>query len=168
MQYVPDLKINKIYEIDKELLKKLEVKALILDIDNTLTTHGNPVPADGIVNWVAQMKADKVPMVIVSNNSHNRVRPFAGKLGIPFIANGKKPLKGGLRRAVKQFNLQPQQICVVGDQLFTDILGGNRLGMKTILVTPFEEETGRFFKIKRKLEQRLMRKYRSKNEDEYV
>ena len=162
MRFIPDLKIDKIYEIDEALLKKMDVQALILDIDNTLATHGNPVPAEGVAEWIENMKKIGIPMIIVSNNSYHRVKPFADELGIMFVASGKKPLKKGLRCAAEKMGISPEHVAVVGDQLFTDILGGNRLGMKTILVSPIEEETGRFFRVKRRLENRLMKRYTEK------
>ncbi|WP_040197491.1 YqeG family HAD IIIA-type phosphatase [Candidatus Soleaferrea massiliensis] len=160
MRCTPDCRLDKIYEIDRKLMEKLGIRALILDIDNTLTTHGNPVPAEGVTQWIERMRKQDVPMVIVSNNSHHRVKPFADALGLGFIAGGKKPLRSGLRLACEQMGVRPQETGVVGDQLFTDILGGNRMGMKTILVTPFELETGRFFRIKRGIERRMMRNYK--------
>ncbi|MDF2567672.1 MAG: superfamily [Oscillospiraceae bacterium] len=156
---VPDLILSSVLDITPDLLKRMRVKAVVLDVDNTLTTHGNPVPGKGILEWIEYMKEQKVPMMIVSNNTHERVKPFAKLLGIEFVSMGLKPMTRGFSRACKKFALHPSEIAVVGDQIFTDIIGGNLKGMKTILVSPFDVETGLFFKLKRKMEKSLINKY---------
>ena len=181
---VPDFRFHRIYEITGEWLEEHRLKALVLDVDNTLTTHNNPVPDEPVTQWLERMRAAEIPMVILSNNHEERVRPFANLLDLPFVSDGAKPLKKGLARChellAAQVSLQqqeaarreilqgsrsaasvppelfPNQIAVVGDQLFTDILGGSRYGMTTVLVDPIEPETGWFFRFKRLLEERLL------------
>lgn len=185
----PDFRFHRIYEITPEWLEEHRLKALVLDVDNTLTTHNNPVPEEAVVQWLEQMRSAGIPMVILSNNHEERVRPFADRLGLPFVSDGAKPLKKGMSRclalladeaALRQEEaareeirqgvrsaaslppaLFPNQIAVVGDQLFTDILGGSRCGMTTVLVDPIEPETGCFFRIKRWLEERLLSEARA-------
>ena len=96
--------------------------------------------------------------MIVSNNSERRVKPFADLLGLDYVARGCKPLTIGMTRACKKFGLAPQQVAIVGDQLFTDILGGKWKGMRSILTEPLHLEDGPFFRFKRGLEKRLMKK----------
>ena len=162
--FQPDLIVKNVTMITTELLKKHHVKALILDVDNTLTTHGNPEPGEGVMQWLETMRQADIPMMIVSNNSQNRVKPFAEILQLEFVSRGLKPLTVGMTRACKRFGLTPSEVAIVGDQLFTDILGGKLKGMKCILTEPICYESGAFFKLKRKLENKLMKSRKSKEE----
>lgn len=131
------------------------VKGLLLDIDNTLTTHDNPAPAEGVREWVNRMKLAGIRMRLISNNHAPRVTPFAKTLGIPCICESLKPLKKGFSTAMKQMHLPKDKLCVVGDQIYTDILGANWFKVKSIYVSPIERENWKgheFLWIKRVLE----------------
>ncbi len=158
MNFYPQYMVKCVDEITPEHLQKWGIRGLILDIDNTLTTHDNPVPGQGVALWLKQMRDNGVQMIVLSNNTAQRVEPFAKILGLPFVANGKKPLKSGYLRCSKALGLPRDQLCMVGDQLFTDIWGGNCFGCKTILVEPIQLESMPFFKVKRFLEKQLLKK----------
>lgn len=157
--FYPTIDVRGVCDITLELLGRLGVRALILDVDNTLTTHDNPVPSQGVREWLAEMGQAGIPMMIVSNNHYERVKPFAQLLGLPFVEDGRKPLSSGMSRAAQSMGVSPREIAVVGDQIFTDILGGNLFGAKTILVQPIELEDKPFFKCKRFLEKGVLRRY---------
>lgn len=150
--------VRSVCAITPELLEQMGVKGLLLDIDNTLTTHDNPVPAEGVVEWLATMQASGIAMRLVSNNHPPRVEPFAALLGIPCVCDGKKPLSKGFRQAQAEMQLPKSSLCVVGDQIFTDILGANWFGVKSIYVPPMELETTAFFKFKRFMEKPFLPK----------
>ena len=133
-------------------LEKLGVCGLLLDIDNTLTTHDNPVPAAGVEAWVAGMQAAGISLCLVSNNHPPRVEPFAKRLGLDFVCEGKKPLTKGYREAVQKMGLSRKEVAAVGDQIFTDVLGANLFGVPCIFVFPMEMEKTRFFRFKRRME----------------
>lgn len=158
-KFYPDLVLHRISELTPAMLAQLGVTALILDVDNTLTTHNNPVPDSDVLLWLKSMGSSNIRLVIVSNNSDERVAAFAKMLGLGYTANALKPLKKGFAQTAAKLRLPPQKIGVVGDQIFTDILGGNLFGAKTILVAPMEPETGPFFRLKRKLEVLVLRGY---------
>lgn len=158
--FTPDDMFDSVTDITPQFLTRNGIKALILDVDNTLTTHGNPQPGAGILQWLDEMHKAKIPMILVSNNSRERVRPFAELLSLDFISRGCKPLTIGLTKACKKFSLCPGEVAIVGDQLFTDILGGKLKGLRCILTAPIQEEDGPFFRLKRKLENRLMKDVR--------
>jgi len=139
-------------DITPELLKEMHVRGLLLDIDNTLTTHDNPVPAPGVLEWIAEMKQAGIRMRLVSNNHPPRVEPFAELLGIPCVCESKKPLSKGFLQAMNEMQLPREQLCVVGDQIYTDILGANWFHVKSIYVRPMEFEKTLFFKFKRTAE----------------
>ena len=148
----------RVTEITPDVLGKMGIRGLILDLDNTLTTHDNPVPADGVLDWIALMKQSGIKLMIVSNNHPPRVRPFADMLGLPFVSEGRKPLTKGFSEAMRKMELKKSQLAAVGDQIYTDVLGANLFGIKMLYVTPIEHEKTTFFKVKRKLERPFLPK----------
>ncbi len=158
MLFRPTLALNTVLDITPEMLGQINVRALILDLDNTLTTHNNPKPADGVLDWIKNMRDNNIKLMIVSNNKTARVTPFADMLGLEFVPSGAKPLPKGFLKAVEKLKLPRNQICAVGDQIFTDILGANFAGIKSIFVFPIEPEPGTLFRIKRAVERPLLPK----------
>ncbi|MFA9381755.1 MAG: YqeG family HAD IIIA-type phosphatase [Acetanaerobacterium sp.] len=156
---IPDLIIDRIWEIDAQVLSALGVRALIVDVDNTLSSHGAPLPEREVAPWLARMDALGVPVVILSNNTKKRVAPFAQGLGLPFVHFAVKPLAHGFQRAARLLRHPAQQIAVVGDQIFTDVVGGNAMGMKTVLVLPIDDDTDRWVRFKRRFEKRYIDQY---------
>lgn len=147
-----DIALNSVLDITPELLSENHIRGLLLDIDNTLTTHDNPVPAEGVEKWIKIMKDSGIRLFLVSNNTPERVSPFAEKIGLEFVCNGKKPLSSGFNRAQKLMNIPFGELAVVGDQIFTDVLGANLKRVKCIYVRPMELEKKGFLKFKRKIE----------------
>lgn len=143
---------RKVTDITPEFLKKNNIKGLILDLDNTLTTHDNPKPAEGVMDWIGLMKKSCVKLMIVSNNHPPRVKPFADMLGLPFVSEGRKPLTKGFSEACRLMELKKAEIAAVGDQIFTDVLGANLFRIRMLYVSPIEHEKTAFFKLKRALE----------------
>ncbi len=155
----PDLYLPHVTAITTRHLHRLGVRALILDVDNTLATHGNPQPGEGVLDWLRGMSAAGVPMMLLSNNYPRRVKPFAGALGLPFTAIAAKPLPIGFWRAQAKLDVPKHEIAVVGDQLFTDVLGGRLYGAATILIQPIMPEKTWMFKLKRRLERNILKRY---------
>lgn len=148
-----DIALQSIHDLTPEILKENEIQGLLLDLDNTLTTHDNPRPADGVLDWIALMKETGIKMVIVSNNHYDRVKPFAEMLGLEFVCEGKKPLSDGFNRAQKLMNIPFKNLAVVGDQIYTDVLGANlKRDVKCVYVFPIEHEKKGFLAFKRKIE----------------
>ncbi len=144
--------------ITVELLEHYNIKGLILDLDNTLTTHDNPIPAENVEKWLENMRQNNIKMMIVSNNTYERVKPFAENLRLEFVCDGKKPFSKGFNEAQKRMNIPFENISAVGDQIFTDILGANLKGIKSIFVFPIQHETTAFFKFKRFMEKPFLPK----------
>ncbi|MBQ9482757.1 MAG: YqeG family HAD IIIA-type phosphatase [Ruminiclostridium sp.] len=149
MIFKPRIWVKNVLSIDKAFLDEHGIDALILDLDNTLSMHGDPAAEQGIPEWLDKMRELGVKMTVVSNNTNRRVAPLAAKLGLDFTANGAKPLTFGLNKALKRLGTARERTAVVGDQIFTDVMGGNFAKMPTILVEPFHVEKGILFKIKR-------------------
>jgi len=150
---------KRLITLDAAFFLANKVRLLVLDIDNTLTTHDNPVPAEGVQAWINTMRAAGLILVLLSNNSPERVRPFAELLSLPFEAKAAKPLTPGLRRLQTRYGVTRQEMVLIGDQLFTDMLCGNLGGVRTVLVEPYELETHGFLAFKRKLERPFLHRY---------
>ena len=158
--FKPKERIDKMICITPEMLAEVGVNSLLLHIDNTMTTHNNPVPAEGVTEWIQRMKAAGVNMMVVSNNNGERVSKFSSLVGLEFEGSAKKPLTFGFRRACRRLGVNPENTAVVGDQLFTDMMGGNLLGAYTILTKPYQLEKSVPFRFKRALERVVMKFWR--------
>lgn len=158
MLFKPTYVFNNVTEITADFLNKHNIKGLILDLDNTLTTHNNPNPPQSSLDWLDKMKKSGIKMMIVSNNSAKRVTPFAKALGLHFVPNGRKPLTFGYTQAIKEMGIHKKSIAAVGDQIFTDILGSNLKGIRSLFVFPIEPETSLPFRFKRACEKPFLPK----------
>jgi HAD superfamily phosphatase (TIGR01668 family) len=156
--FKPTYVFDKVGEITPEFLHKKQIKGLLLDLDNTLTTHNNPVPPQSSLDWLDKMRAAGIKLMIVSNNHAPRVTPFAEQLGLDFVSEGKKPLTFGYTRAIKRLGLEKRNVAAVGDQIFTDVLGSNLKGIRSIFVFPIKPETSLPFRFKRAIEKAFLPK----------
>lgn len=162
MKLYPNLYLTNIKEITIELLKKHKIKGLILDIDNTLIDYDKNL-LDGANAWCENLKQDGIKMCIVSNtNKVKKVEKVAKILDLEYIYFAHKPSKKGLLKAQKMLNLKPEEIATVGDQIFTDVYGGNRVGMFTILTKPIDERDILITRLKRPFEKIVVKKYLKK------
>lgn len=164
MLFKPSFWLKNVLSIDKEFLKENHIRGLVLDLDNTLSMHGSPAAENGVMEWLDDMRNFGIRMVVVSNNTEKRVEPLARQLGLDFISFGCKPLTKGITKAIRKMGLQKKEVALVGDQIFTDIIGGNLKGIKTVLVEPFHLEDKPSFKLKRKLESVVFKRDYSKLE----
>ena len=152
MIFKPHIKRERITDITVEDLKTIGVTALMLDVDNTMSTHGGQVLTDGLLDWIKYMQDNGIKLTVLSNARKSRVEPFANKISLDFIHLGLKPLPFGYFRAAKALSTKRKNTAIVGDQLFTDMLGGFLSGVKKILLTPILLEDKPSFIIRRKLE----------------
>ncbi|MBR3145125.1 MAG: YqeG family HAD IIIA-type phosphatase [Clostridia bacterium] len=148
----PHIKLDRITEITPDILKKHSIRALILDVDNTLSTHHGNKIVEGFEEWKKEMHDSGIKLMVLSNSLKHRIEPFSKRIKLPFISSGMKPLPIGYFRATKKLGEKRKHTAIVGDQIFTDVLGGNLTGVKTILLTPIKPEKQLRFRLKRKLE----------------
>lgn len=128
---------DKIYEISGAALGRRGIRLLLADLDNTLVPYGVPLPDEKLKSWRDELAAHGVTLFILSNNRHeSRPRTFAQALDVPYIGHAGKPKTASFVKAMEQMGVAPEQTAIVGDQIFTDVLGGNRAGVATILVKP--------------------------------
>ena len=126
-------------KLTPEILSTNNIKGMILDVDETLVPFKNAIIPDEVTSWADQMR-QVVDIWLVSNNlSESRIGNIAQGLDFPYFAWAKKPSRRKLRQAAQEMNLPENKIAMVGDRIFTDVVGGNRLGMFTILVEPMAE-----------------------------
>ena len=155
MKIYPDKYIDKVEQITIEFLQKNKIKALILDVDNTLIDYNKNL-SQSIIDWAKKLKKQGIKLYILSNtNQKEKVEKVAKTLEIPFRNLAKKPLKAGFLKIQKELKEKPENIGVVGDQIFTDILGGNRCNMFTILVEPIDPKDFWYTAWKRPIENKI-------------
>ena len=159
----PDIKLTRVTDISAELLAKYGIKALILDVDNTLSTHHGEVLTEGLEAWLDRMLKNGVKLIILSNSKQRRVEPFAEKINLPFISMGLKPLPFKFSSALKLLGTKRRETAIVGDQIFTDTLGGNLYGVTTILLDPIKLESSKSFKFMRNADRAVYKIYGIKN-----
>lgn len=161
----PNVKLHGITDITVELLNKFNIKALLLDVDNTMSTHHGTQLTEGLTEWIAYMQKNGIKLIVLSNSKKFRIEPFAERIGLPFISLACKPLPTGYLRGVKALGEKRKNTAIVGDQIFTDVLGGNAVGVKTVLLTPIKLEDGLSFKIRRNLEKKIYKLYNIKDSE---
>lgn len=154
----PTLYLDRFEQLTPALLKKLGITALLLDVDNTLSDgHGLPI-APEVEAHIDLLKKEGVRLCILSNNGAERVGKFSEPLGIPYIAHAKKPSAEGVLRALQLLAAEKSEALMVGDQLYTDVSGGNRAGIKTALVRPRGGAEPWFILLKRGLERPFVKR----------
>jgi len=149
----PDLHFKNVTEIDPQLFVEKNINFIIFDIDNTLAEFDNPVLFDGVREWLDRVQAAGINCCLASNNRRERVEKFNEQLGFYAIWRSAKPFSIMLRRALKKHGFKPSETCVIGDQIFADIMAANLGGMTSILVDPLTDAyEGWFVAFKRWLE----------------
>lgn len=131
-----------IYSIDIHALAEQGVRVVLADLDNTLARYSERTPSQQLLEWKDALEQSGIRLFVVSNSRKStRADQFCKAAGIPYIKHAGKPKKKGFLRAMELNDVTPEQAVMVGDQIFTDILGGNRCGIDTILVRPVSNDT---------------------------
>lgn len=154
----PDLYVDSLLDIPLNELQSKNIKAFILDLDNTITEWNSNHIREEIGTWFQNILSQGFRACILSNNGQERVVRVAESLGIPFISRAQKPRRGAFHRAVSLMGVKPEETAVIGDQIFTDVLGGNRAGLYTILVVPIARREFVGTKFSRAMEYFVLRR----------
>ncbi|MGJ7921449.1 YqeG family HAD IIIA-type phosphatase [Neobacillus sp. LXY-4] len=161
-KFLPNQHVKSIFDITPKSLKEKGVKAIITDLDNTLVEWDRAYATPNLIEWFEDMKKNGILVTIVSNNNEERVKAFSDPLGIPFIFQARKPMVRAFQKALNQMGVQKEEAVVIGDQLLTDVLGGNRGGFHTILVVPVAKTDGFITKFNRQIERIILNWFRKK------
>ncbi|TCP54577.1 hypothetical protein EV586_104197 [Tumebacillus sp. BK434] len=152
-QLIPDLYVESVFHIDLDELQQRGVKGIITDLDNTLVRWDEPDATPKLIEWLDHVRDTRgIKVCVVSNNKDHRVEKFSKPLNIPFIGRARKPKRAPFLRALEVLGTKREETVVIGDQLFTDVLGGNRMNMYTILVMPVADKEWIGTKVLRAME----------------
>lgn len=144
--------MDSVREITPTLLREIGARAVLTDLDNTIALHDAPRPTEEGAAWLRSLKDAGIPVFVVSNNHYERVAKFCEPLGVGFIHKSGKPFGRGIPRALRELGLRRNEVVLVGDQLFTDVLAASWHRVPCILTQPIELETKPFLRFKRVLE----------------
>lgn len=149
------------YDIDYKELYEKGIRGIIFDIDNTLVEHGAPATGKAI-DFFEELRAIGMDTCLISNNKEPRVKPFAEAVKSKYVFDAHKPSRTNYIRAMELMGTDRDSTCFVGDQLFTDVYGANRTGIKSFLVKPIHPKEEIQIVLKRKLEKIVLFFYRKK------
>ena len=155
----PTKALNSIFELPIEELKQAGIKGIIFDIDNTLVPYDEVEPTEQIISFFEVLKENGFIITLVSNNTEDRVIKFNEKLKVLAVHKAKKPSRKSFVKALEMMPCKADEAIIVGDQIFTDVFGGNRAGLKTYLVSPVSDKDEWQTKVKRRLERQIVKRY---------
>lgn len=160
LKFIPNEHQKSVMNIDFLSLYKSGYRGLLIDIDNTLVSYQEHEPKSSLITHLKKLSDMGFKIVFISNNNKERVMTFVGNMPYPFVYSAKKPLKYGFKKALKAIGLKnPDTVILVGDQIMTDVLGGNRMGFYTILVNPIQRKSDILpTRINRKMERFFLNK----------
>ena len=159
---IPDIYAQSIYTINYKKLKKNGIKCLLFDLDNTIAPYKVDVPDQKVKELFARLEED-FKIIIVSNSGKNRLRPFKENLNVDVAFSSRKPFKKKYKKILTLYKFKIDEIACIGDQLFTDILGANRMGFTSILVNRVAKTEIFPTKINRFFESFVFKKLAKKN-----
>ena len=144
-------------------LKEQGIRALVLDIDNTLEPYENPTPGEGVLAWFEALAEAGIQAAFVSNNGKERVETFNRSLGKIAFYKAKKPFPKKIKRAMREMGVSKEETLFMGDQIFTDVLAARLSGIRAALVPPIKDKTDPLTRFKRLLERPIMKHYFRRN-----
>ncbi|QGG46600.1 YqeG family HAD IIIA-type phosphatase [Heliorestis convoluta] len=156
----PTQQVDTVPDVDIAALADKGVKGVIIDLDNTLTEWNKYDLCPTIGQWLHKLEKEGIKVCILSNNGERRVQQFAESCQIPYISRARKPRRRGFQQAMKLLGTSAQETAVIGDQIFTDVLGGNRMGLHTILVNPISRREFVGTRLVRTIEKLVLRQRR--------
>ena len=134
---IPRHLAESIYSLTPALLKEQGIRLVLADLDNTLAPYEEALPSPALRRWKEELEGAGITLFVVSNSRKSRRCPdFCEALGIPYVRHAGKPSRKGFREALRQTGIPAENTLMVGDQIFTDIMGANRAGIATVLVRP--------------------------------
>ena len=135
-KFKPTWMVKNIYQVSPQELRAKGIRAVFSDLDNTLIAWNNPDGTPELRRWMDDLHTAGIPLIVISNNSKQRIAKATANLNLPFISRALKPLSFGIARARRKLGLKKHEVVMVGDQLMTDVAAANRAGVYSILVQP--------------------------------
>lgn len=163
-QFSPDKMLNTPFGITAAQLRKMGKSTILTDLDNTLLAWDQLDATDEVINWFTILKEEGIKVMIFSNNNEERVARVAKAIDVPYLARAKKPLGANFRWALKEMDATPEETVMIGDQIMTDIFGGNRQKLTTIFVRPVKQTDGMATKLNRMMESVILKRLAKKNQ----
>ena len=160
----PDYYFESVFEIPYEKFLEKNIRGLIFDIDNTLTAFDEAGPSAKTAELLQNLQGMGFKLCLLTNNTNRRLGSFNRDLKLPGFANALKPFAIGIKKAINQMEVETGQTAIIGDQLLTDIWAGKNAGIATILVKPITQRDFAFVRIKRIIENHLLKKFFAKLE----
>lgn len=160
--FMPNDYVQSVFQIDIEKLANSGFKGIITDLDNTLVGWDVKTPTKEIQEWFKKANDLGLTITIVSNNNEKRVSGFSKDLDVDFIFKARKPMGRAFKKAIQHMNIKPEETVVIGDQMLTDVLGGNNNGLYTIMVVPVKKTDGFLTRLNRIIERRLLNYFKRK------
>jgi HAD superfamily phosphatase (TIGR01668 family) len=164
--FIPDYLFDGIFDIPEDFFEKLDIRAVIFDIDNTLVKDGYPFPEEKTKEYIYSLRKKGIAVAIASNNNEERVRKFVESFDcdIAYSFKSGKPKKSSLQTVLNTFRQQPSHVALVGDQILTDVIAANLNGIISVYVKPIDTTIeNAFFVLKRILERPFLGIYRLKH-----
>lgn len=162
-KYIPDIYQKSIYTIDYSKLLSRGIKCLLFDLDNTIVASNDKTMPQKAKDLFVSLKQKGFKVIIFSNSPKIRVKPFQNFLGVECYSNARKPFPSKFKKLLKAYNYNVNEVAIIGDQMLTDVVGGNKMGITTILVNPLSDKDIVFTRLNRFLEKRKMKKLRDNN-----
>ena len=150
--YKPDMYKKSIYDIDYKKLKNYGIKCILFDLDNTLVPYTKNKPSRKLKDFIERIKDEGFKVIIFSNSNKKRL-----------TASCRKPSKFKFKKVLDEYKFLQSEVAIIGDQITTDIFGGNRMGIFTILIKPISNEEFFYTKISRLIEKKIIKKLEKKN-----
>ena len=160
---IPDYMFGHYYEVTPAFLASIGVRALLIDIDNTLAPYEMPDPDDRIRAWFRELDENGISVALVSNNHAPRVERFNATLGLLAYPDSGKPKRRTLELAMAELGVTHAETAMLGDQLLTDCYAGKHIGLRALIVPPIKDKTTLFFRFKRLCERPFIRKFAKRN-----
>lgn len=162
--FIPEYFFETFDKASAEFLLSINVKGIVLDIDNTLEPYEHEKPGEHVIQWLNSLHKHGIKTSIVSNNNENRVNKFNEEFNMPAYSHGGKPLKKNVINAISDMGIKIDEAILMGDQIFTDVWAAHNAGIPAILVSPINDKKDFLTRFKRLLERPIMHFYKKLRE----
>lgn len=141
LSFLPTIMVDAVTRLTPEFLAEQGIRLLMLDFDNTIVPYTTNTPTEAMAQWLERLLQSDIKLCVVSNSRNDRVKKFCKAYGLDCITHAGKPSTRGIKQCMIQYGMEPSQCALAGDQIYTDTLGANRAGVRSILVKAIHNHT---------------------------